>query len=246
MACSMPTTRISCCRYRMTRWCTASARCYRRCPSTPGSSGPICVCSTVLCTGIQARSCSLWGPNSASGGSGITRANSIGPCSTIRATAAFSSSCAISTSFTADVRRCAGQTLSRPVSSGSIVWIRSTASLPFCAALRGARIWSSPAILRPCRTRTTGSACPRPGAIARCLTAMPKSMAAGASAMAGRWTARRSPATDDGNRRDCGCPPGGAGSRTIRRLSGGHTFSCAPVVSWAILMGTPDCANFGG
>ncbi len=63
----------------MTRWCTASARCYRRCPATPGSSGPICVCSTALCTGIQARSCSLCGPNSVSGGLGSPGPTRLGP-----------------------------------------------------------------------------------------------------------------------------------------------------------------------
>ena len=37
--------------------------------------------------------------------------------------------------------------------------------------------------------------------------------------------------------------PWGAGPRAIRRLSGYDAFSCAPVVAWAIFMGTPHYAK---
>ena len=38
----MPSPRISCCRFRTTKWFTASARCWARCRATSGSSSPTC------------------------------------------------------------------------------------------------------------------------------------------------------------------------------------------------------------
>ena len=57
---SMPSTKTSFCRSRMTKWCTGRARCSTRCRATAGRSLPTCVPSTATCGRIRARSYSSW------------------------------------------------------------------------------------------------------------------------------------------------------------------------------------------
>ena len=55
-ACTTPSPRISSCRCRTTRWCTASARSSAACRATNGSALPICAPTTASCSAIPARS----------------------------------------------------------------------------------------------------------------------------------------------------------------------------------------------
>ena len=72
--------RTSCCPSPTTRWCTARARCWARCPATTGRSSPTCGCFSATCTPSPARSCSSWAASSASGTSGTTRPAWTGTC----------------------------------------------------------------------------------------------------------------------------------------------------------------------
>ena len=56
---------------RTMRWCTASARCWRKCRGTIGSNSPTCGRSTLFFTRIRERKCSSWARNWGSGLSGI-------------------------------------------------------------------------------------------------------------------------------------------------------------------------------
>ena len=55
---------------RTMRWCTASARCWRKCRGTTGSNSPTCGRSTLFFTRIRERKCSSWARNWGSGMSG--------------------------------------------------------------------------------------------------------------------------------------------------------------------------------
>ena len=55
-ACTTRSPRTSCCRCRMTRWCTANARSSAACRATNGSDLPTCAPTTASCSGIRARS----------------------------------------------------------------------------------------------------------------------------------------------------------------------------------------------
>ena len=80
-------TRTSSCRCPTTRWCTARARCWARCPATTGRSSPTCGCCTATCTRSPARSCCSWAASSASGASGTTtRSLRLAPAASTRRT----------------------------------------------------------------------------------------------------------------------------------------------------------------
>ena len=78
--CTTPFPRISCCRCRTTRSCTANARSSAACRATSGSASPICAPITGSCSATPARSCCSWAMNSARKSSGITTVRSIGTC----------------------------------------------------------------------------------------------------------------------------------------------------------------------
>src|SRR5277367_3167837 len=42
------------------RWCTANARCWKKCRVTIGRNSPIFVCSSAICTRIRGKNCSSW------------------------------------------------------------------------------------------------------------------------------------------------------------------------------------------
>ena len=76
--CTTHSSRISSCRFPMTRSCTASVRSSAACREMSGSASPICAPITASCSGIPARSSCSWGMNLLRKTNGGTTIRSIG------------------------------------------------------------------------------------------------------------------------------------------------------------------------
>ena len=128
-----------------TRWSTARARCWPRCPATTGSSSPTSGCCSATSSANRARSSSSWDPSSASAGNGTTTRASTGPCWAARPTPGVSRWVAdLNRLYRAEPPVARARLPIRPGSSGCR-WTtpRQPAQLPPPRTLRAVRCWSS-------------------------------------------------------------------------------------------------------
>ena len=179
-----------------TRWSTARARCWPRCPATTGRSSPTCGCCSGTSSASPARSSSSWAPSSAHrAGVGPRQRASTGTCSSRRAHAGLSR-------WVADLNRlyrserppCTSSTPIRPGSSGC----RSTPTRPACSASsaatpRAVSVAGRVQLHPGAPPRASGRACPRAGPGASCSTATPTNTAAAAWATSAGWRPSPSP-----------------------------------------------------